>query len=120
VRFVVSRVVHQHVLDAGAIQSELAYLLFGSRERPFAVHHIAGSPGFDEVLNVDLAGDLPSNAELATGLEVHVAGASDARTSRMGLESWPKSVQAGRRTFTLKSKSVLSCLEGPEFSDACK
>jgi hypothetical protein len=119
VRFAVSRVVHQHVLDAGATQPELTYLLFGSRERTFAVHHIAGAPSFDEVLKVDLDGDLPSSSELAAGLEVKVAGTPDDASARVGLANGLTTAHAGTRTIKLKSTAALSCLEGPDFSSPC-
>lgn len=120
VRFAVSRVVHQHVLDAGATPSELTYLVFGSRDRTFAVHRIAGSPSFDEVLRVDLRGDVPTDADLASGVEVKVAGAPDDAASRLGLTSGAKAVQAGTRRLTLKPTVALSCLVGPDFSDPCQ
>jgi hypothetical protein len=123
VRFAVSRVVHQHVLDAGTAPPqpprELTYLLFGSQKRTFAVHRITASPGFDEVLRVDLGGDAPPDADLANGLEAKVRGAPDAPSARLGAGSAVKTVRAGSRTFTVKSAAELSCLEGPEFSSPC-
>ena len=119
VRFQASRVVHQHVLESGASQPELTYVLFGSRERTFAAHKIAGSPGFDEVLRVDLGGDAPPTSDLAAGVEARVSGKSDAPAARLGLSGQVTTVQSGARTFTVKSAAMLSCLEGPDFASAC-
>jgi hypothetical protein len=118
VRFKVSRVVHQRVLDAGATEHELSYLLFGSRERTFAVHRIAASPSFDEVLHVTLGGDAPSDAELARGVDVRMQG-PDQASARLGLAASAKSAQAGTRNLTVKSVTALSCLVGPDFSAPC-
>jgi hypothetical protein len=118
-RFRASRVVHQHVLDAGAKEPELGYLLLGSRKGTFAVHRIAGSPSFDEVLEVELSGDVPSDAELAAGVPANLAGLPDAVAGRIGLVPAGKTVKAGSRSFVMKPKTPLSCLIGPEFSAPC-
>jgi hypothetical protein len=124
VRFVASRVVHQHVLNAPARRagdpSELGYLFVGRRDRAFAVHQITWSPSFDEVVKVDLGGDAPSDAELAAGVEATVAGAADDPGRRLGLAEVAQTMRAGHRTFTATPHPALSCLVGPEFSAPCK
>jgi hypothetical protein len=119
-RFSVSRVVHQHVLDKQTSQPALTYVLVGSRERAFAIHKVAGTPGFDEVVRVELGGDAPPNDALAVGVEALVTGASDTPTSRIGLADAPRTMQAGSRTFTAKRAASLSCLVGPDFFDFCR
>jgi hypothetical protein len=118
--FEVSHVVHQHILEFNAMQPALTYLLFGSRAHTFAVHKIAGSPSFDEVMHVDLGGDGPTDAELSAGLEAQVADATDQEASRSSVVDGPRSMHAGARTFTMKRLAALSCLEGPQFFDLCK
>jgi hypothetical protein len=124
VRFVVSRVVHQHILDASQAQPapELTYFLFGSQETTFAAHRIGGSPSFDEVLRVNLQGaNAPSDAALAAGVEARIAGSSDVLAKRAGATSFTlKTAEVGGATFTLKTAKELSCLEGPDFTAACE
>jgi hypothetical protein len=119
VRFVVSRVLYQQLLDAKSSQPELTYLLFGSAGRTFAAHRVSGSPGFDEIVRVELAGDVPPAADLARGVEARLAS-KDELASRLGLSAAPREARADRRTFTVKPAGVLSCLEGPGFDAPCR
>ena len=114
VRFVVTRVVHEHVIDrpASNVEGELTYRVFGSREHAFAVHRVAGSPqAFDEVLRVDLGGEAPSNAELSNGVEVRIPGVPDRSSARLGLGTAPvlaKADAAGLPCYleTMKTRNV--------------
>ncbi|HVH47752.1 MAG TPA: hypothetical protein VM925_35695 [Labilithrix sp.] len=119
VRFTVTRVVHEHVLDPAAKQAKLTYLVFGSRARSFAVHRIAGRPGFDEVLSVELGGDVPTDDELAAGVEAQVPASDDDAANRLGRATSATSMRAGARTFTARRVAALSCLEGPDFVGTC-
>jgi hypothetical protein len=118
-RFTVSRVIHQHVLDAHApAQPALTYIVFGSRDGTFAVHKIAGSPSFDEVVHVTLGGDAPSNDDLSAGVEAQITGVADTTSARLGGSD--ASAQGGSHTFTLKRVTSLSCLVSPDFFDPCR
>jgi hypothetical protein len=122
VRFAVSRVLHQHILDrnAAAPNDGLPYFLVGSRERAFAVHRIAGAPGFDEMVRVELSGDAPSDADLRVGVEAEIAGGADLPSVRLGLRTGAVTAKAGDRTFAVKPLTALSCLEGPDFASPCR
>lgn len=119
VRFVVTRVVHQHVLDASASQPEIGYVVFGSRARTFAVHYISGAPSFDEVLRVELDGDAPSDSELASGVDTRLANTEDAETRRLGIATAPARARTRGHDFTIRALTTLSCLEGPDFTAPC-
>ena len=124
VRFVASRIVHQHLLDTAAARTgqttELGYLLVGRRDRAFAIHRITRSPSFDEIVKVDLGGDAPSDAELGAGVEATIAGAPDEPARRLGLAHAQQAMRAGARTFNVTPHPALSCLVGPEFTEPCK
>ena len=52
VRCVVRRVIHSHRLSAAAARdSQLQYVVFGSRAKTFAAHRISGPPDFDQVID---------------------------------------------------------------------
>lgn len=122
VRFVVSRVLHQHILDGNAASPSegLPYFLIGSHERTFAVHRLAGAPGFDEVVRVVLDGDTPSDAELRVGVEAKIAGGADTPSERLGLRTEPVVAKVGEKSFSVKSVTPLSCLDGPDFASPCR
>ena len=120
VRFVVARIVHEHVLDAAATTPPaLEYFIFGSRAQTFAAHRLAGAPGFDEVVRVVLAGDPPPDVELAAGVLTRIGGSADVPAKRLGLVSGARHGEAGARSFTITSRVTLSCLHGPDFTRAC-
>jgi hypothetical protein len=121
-RFTVSHVVHQHILDAkAAAPPALTYVVFGSKDRTFAVHKIAGAPSFDEVLHVKLTGsDTPSDDALSAGIEVTIDGQPDVADARVGGSVDPFVVKGGGRSFTMTNALSLSCLVSPEFFDPCR
>lgn len=119
VRFTVARLLHQHVLDASQIQNGLTYFVFGSPAQTFAAHRIAGAPGFDEILRVQLSGPgAPSAQALAIGIEAQ-ASVTDGPGQRLGGSPRPQTFRTAQGTFEMKSVTALSCLEGPEFSVPC-
>jgi len=119
VRFTASRVLFQHVLDAAQAQPNLTYFLFGSRTETFAAHRVAGAPGFDEIVRVEVSGpDAPSAEALANGVEAQAA-LRDTPSQRIGASPQAKSFKAGSSTFEVKRVTSLSCLVGPEFSAPC-
>jgi hypothetical protein len=120
VRFVASRVVRQHVLDAQAPNAELGYLLVGRHDRAFAIHRITHAPSFDEVVKIELGADGPSDAELAAGTEATVTGMKDEPGNRLGLARAAQPMHTKTRTFSVTPHGALSCLVGPEFSEPCK
>jgi hypothetical protein len=117
-RFAVDHVVHQHVLT-NAPRAELTYVVFGSRAHAFAAHYIAAAPSFDEILAVTVGTDAPSDAELARGVIVRVAGAADAASSRSGAQA-SATLTDGTHTFAIHPSATLSCLTGPDFVEACE
>lgn len=113
VRFVVTRVVHQHVLDAES-KAALKYVLFGSRASAYAVHRIAAAPSFDEVLHVELSDHAPSDDALASGVEVTVT-----TDGPIGATETAVSMTVDDVSFEITVKKTLSCLVGPDFFDVC-
>ena len=121
VRFAVDKVVHQHILVAGAPASDLGYLVFGLRAHAFAVHFIAAAPSFDEVLSVTLGPDAPSDVELAKGVIVRAIGKADSSSARLGTHAGASATLTdGTHTFAVRPATTLSCLTGPDFFAACE
>jgi hypothetical protein len=118
--FTVGKIIHQHVLDAHAPAEPLTYIVFGSRDKTFAVHKIAGAPSFDEVLHVTLSGnDIPTNDQLANGVEVQEGTNTDLVAAHLGATAAAVSVEASGKGFSLAKTSALSCLVSPDFFDPC-
>jgi hypothetical protein len=121
-RFAVSRVLHQHLLlepvvDAGG--PPLEYLVFGSRQRTFAAHRLTSAPGFDELLQVKLTGpDRPTDEALGAAVTVRI-DEPDAVTARLGVRANPVRASDGTHAVTIERVTELSCLEGPDFVEAC-
>ena len=121
-KFTVSNIVHQHVLDAHQpAPPALTYIVFGSRSATFAVHKIAGAPSFDEVLHVNLVGnDLPTDAELAAGVDAEVPTIPDVMSARLGNSADALNAKGAGHSFTMTRAAALSCLVSPDFFDPCR
>jgi hypothetical protein len=104
--------------EDAAPESQLGYFVFGSHERTFAAHRLTTAAGFDEILRVTLDGDAPSDDELAIGVDARIV-ASDEVSQRLGARSTAANAIAGEHSFTIEKQTELSCVEGPDFTNAC-
>ena len=81
---VVKRIVHFREFDPKVPKPrELRYILFGGGGETFLAHWIAGPPDFDQLLAVRLGGAPLSDAELANGVVVTVAGKANMAAQRL-------------------------------------
>ncbi len=119
----VTKVIHQHELKATDTQTASTYFLLGTPSSTFAVHRIAGSPSFDQVLAVELGSNKPTADALAAGIVVTIAGSRDDQASRLKTaRAVTGSAVQGMPapTFDIARITELSCLEGPEFASPCR
>lgn len=81
---VVKRIVHFREFDPRTPKPrDLRYILFGGGGEMFLAHWIAGPPDFDQLLAVTLSGAAPSDAELAKGIVVTIAGKPNSAAQRL-------------------------------------
>ncbi len=119
VSLAITGIVHQHELSPAEPQPELAYFIVGAGANVFAFHRIAGSPSFDEVLNVTLGRGGLNNSSLAAGLSVVARSVPDSPSQRLGLVTSTMTELSGAQ-LRISSVQSLSCLSGPMFTDACE
>jgi len=114
----IGKIVHQHELRANeALPSAPTYFLFGTPDKAFAVHKIAGAPGFDQISAVELGTRRPSDVDLAKGIVVTLPSTTDKVESRL---AGPREVKSQTASFDIKRALELSCLLGDGFTDACE
>ena len=119
----VTNVLHQHELKGTDTQAASTYFLLGTPDKAFAVHRIAGSPSFDQVVAVELGAKKPTADALAAGILVTLAGSPDNQASRLETARavTGPAVDGGLApTFDIAKITELSCLEGPDFATNCQ
>lgn len=80
----VTRVVHFHkFVFCTPRPAELGYILFGKGTETFLAHLIVTPPEFDQIISVKLTGQQFSDADLAKGIKVSIAGRPNTALTRL-------------------------------------
>lgn len=80
----VTNVVHFHQFIPGAPKpAKLEYMLFGKGGETFMAHFIAAPPEFDQMISVKITGQQFSDADLAKGVKVSLAGRANTAKTRL-------------------------------------
>jgi hypothetical protein len=112
----VTRIVHQHVLDASEPATQAQYFAMGTQNDAVLIHRIAGSPGYDQVIHASLKG--LSDAQLANGVALAAKpGTGDSLKTRLNV---PQTLALAPATQVIVTPiQELSCLVGPHFAETC-
>ena len=80
----VRRIVHFREFDPRAVKPrELRYILFGGGGETFLAHWISGPPDFDQLVAVKIEGTGFTDAELAKGIVLTIAGRANTAARRL-------------------------------------